>query len=172
MYKSKIITVTPKLAKRMIEYNFKGNRKINKRIVDQYAKDMSTGRWNTDACPPISLAEDGTLMDGQHRLYAVIKANVAVQMEVREGVDKGSYVYYDCGKPKKVVDLINVPSKAKVASVGRMLYLLENSSYSLPAIITRSGNPNREDLINYINGNGLTECDAESYCSCGERRES
>lgn len=153
MYKSEIITVTPKIAKKMIENNYKNNRKITKRMVDQYALDMSMGRWNVDACPPISIAEDGTLMDGQHRLYAVIQANVPIQMEVRKGVDKDSYVYFDCGRTKKVSDLINTPNRGNVTAVGRFRYELEHGKASLTSLLKSSGRSSRAEIVEYINEN-------------------
>ena len=70
---SKLMDVTPEIAKRWLEQN-RGNRSINQKQVDTIAKDILAGDFDTTH-QGIAIATDGTLLDGQHRLLAIVKAN-------------------------------------------------------------------------------------------------
>ena len=63
----KLVTVTPDMAFEMLEKNTR-NRKVDEKRVRQYAKDMKSSRWALNGST-IVIAEDGTLLDGQHRLW-------------------------------------------------------------------------------------------------------
>ena len=52
-----------------------GNRKRRKTYVDTLAADMRAGRW-VDTHEPIAMSVDGNLIDGQHRLAAVVLSGV------------------------------------------------------------------------------------------------
>ena len=86
----KLVTVTPDMAFEMLEKNTR-NRKVDEKRVRQYAKDMKSSRWALNGST-IVIAEDGTLLDGQHRLWAVIEANVPVQLLIVYNADRKSVV--------------------------------------------------------------------------------
>jgi len=67
------IFMTPQLAAQMLAKN-DGNRECRQATVKSYAAEMSAGQWRTTH-QPIAVDETGRLVDGQHRLAAVIAAN-------------------------------------------------------------------------------------------------
>lgn len=92
---SAIIYIDPAMALRMLEKNVH-NRNENPRIVKIYSRDMSAGRWalNGDA---IKFATDGSLLDGQHRLLAIVDSGVTVPMFVVRGLPRETQVTMDRG---------------------------------------------------------------------------
>lgn len=64
--------VTPALAKQWLEKNT-NNRNVNFAKVKKMAKDMREGHWDTTH-QGIAIATDGTLVDGRHRLMAVVES--------------------------------------------------------------------------------------------------
>ena len=84
--KTKVVSVTPQKAKEWLEGNT-NNRAINKRRVALYASDMQRGAWIVTH-QGIAIDEDGNLIDGQHRLHAVLEANIAVPMMVTTGIPR------------------------------------------------------------------------------------
>jgi hypothetical protein len=72
--------VTPLLAAKWLESNTKNPRPLVSRYVDIYASDMKHGRW-AECSDPICF-RDGKLVNGQHRLNAVIKSGVTVPLYV------------------------------------------------------------------------------------------
>lgn len=92
----KEITITPQMAAEMLSHNMK-NRRLNYKRVKAYSKDILSGQW-TLSPTPISFSGDGTLVDGQHRLSAVIAANTPVNMVVAYDVPRESVI--DRGLPR------------------------------------------------------------------------
>jgi len=70
------MTVTPATAARILEKNTR-NRTIRPFHVAAMARDMKAGRFIQNG-DPIRFFEDGTLADGQHRLTALIRAQVSL----------------------------------------------------------------------------------------------
>ena len=101
------IDVNPAKAIMLLEFNDK-NRPISKSTVDKYAKAMRDGYWRKDS-NAITIDNDGLLSNGQHRLLAIVKANVSVPMLFAFGVDNHSEM--DRGKQRSVVDNIGLSKK-------------------------------------------------------------
>lgn len=87
---SKLMDVTPEIAKRWLEQN-RGNRSINQKQVDTIAKDILAGDFDTTH-QGIAIATDGTLLDGQHRLLAIVKANKTVKLMVTFNAVKSRHI--------------------------------------------------------------------------------
>lgn len=98
--------ITPKVAKGMLENNTM-NRALRPRTIDQYARDMSNGKW-ADAGDPIRINCDGTLLDGQHRLEAIVKSGVTIKMAVARGVDKRAMLTMDTGSKRTFADNLRI----------------------------------------------------------------
>lgn len=99
------MTITPKMAAEMLTRN-KRNRRLSAQTVRSYAKAMKEGKWQlTPDC--ISFYESGELRDGQHRLNAVVMAEVPVEMTVAYDVPNGSIIC-DKGKPRSILDILRM----------------------------------------------------------------
>ena len=53
------------------------NRAISKNKVAQHKKTMEDGLWNDEVCPPIILGDKNCVLDGRHRLSAVVASGIA-----------------------------------------------------------------------------------------------
>lgn len=101
---SEYVEVTPEMAKEWLA-NAASNRTIHDLWVDRYADRMRRGDWMvTDQ--GIAFNEDGQLINGQHRLHAVIKANRPVVMLVTRGLDSRSQLVMDQGVKRQVHEQI------------------------------------------------------------------
>lgn len=77
--------VDPELAEQYLENN-EGNRKVRADVVDTYSRDLKAGRWLVTG-DPLRIDTTGRLIDGQHRLKAVVKAGIGAWFLVIRGVD-------------------------------------------------------------------------------------
>lgn len=84
--RSEVVCITPEIAKAYLETN-QGNRKIRLSQVSFLATSMTRGDWVLTH-QGIAISKDGILIDGQHRLLAVIKANMAIPMMVTHGLNR------------------------------------------------------------------------------------
>lgn len=70
--------ISPELAAKMIAAQAPNRNKSVKK-VDQYRREMDKGRWGAHVLFPIVLSKEGRVLDGQHRLDAVIKHGKPVE---------------------------------------------------------------------------------------------
>lgn len=98
--------VTPDLATKWLEGNVH-NRPVRDGVVQRYAADMRAGRWK-QTHQGIAMDEDGTLIDGQHRLFAVIEAGVPVLMQVTYNLPIEAQAVVDDGLKRSVVDVLKI----------------------------------------------------------------
>lgn len=111
----KEILVTPEVAARWLEANT-FNRNITKSKVRAYVRDLLAGRWGFNP-QPISFGTDRTLLDGQHRLTAVVESGVSVKMIVWFNVPPAARDVMDQGKPRSLRDVARIsPLKAAISS--------------------------------------------------------
>jgi len=101
-----IETIGPKKAAKLLENN-KLNRPLTQRLVDKYADDMKNGRWYLTH-QGIGIDTDGNVVDGQHRLWAILQANIEIQTKVTYGVDPKARVAIDTGKARSFADIMKL----------------------------------------------------------------
>ena len=100
--KFKIETITPLIAKQALKKVGK-NRVVIPRRVKHWARIINEGNWKLNG-EAIQFAKDGTLMNGQHRLSAVVETKKPIQILVVRGLDKSVMSTLDTGKPRNIGD--------------------------------------------------------------------
>lgn len=98
-------TITPEMAEKYLEQNAV-NRKVSNASVDKYAKDIQSGEFQVNG-ETIVFDALGRLKDGQHRLLAIIKTGIAVQILVVRGIDP-LVNNFDIGKNRSIKDIIDM----------------------------------------------------------------
>ena len=98
--------MTPEQAQQIIEKNTH-NRKVRKSRVAKYALAMRHGGWKlSHEC--VAISPDNTIVDGQHRLLAVIEAGVPVWMTVAFDVPMDVQEVIDDGAPRSMADALTL----------------------------------------------------------------
>lgn len=82
---TKVETITPQIAIEILDKHNPRNRLVSDGTVNAYANDMRNNRW-TLTHQGLAFDENGDLIDGQHRLWAVIFAEKAVEFNVTRGI--------------------------------------------------------------------------------------
>lgn len=114
-------------AQRWLETNA-ANRSIRDRQVNQYARDMAAGKWAFTG-EPIKFAKDGRLLDGQHRLWAIVMAEVSLPLTVVRGLEDTAQSYMDTGTARTAKDALSLNGERYAAALGavaRLAILLES----------------------------------------------
>ena len=114
-------TITPPMAALLLGNNG-ANRKLNKRHVDFLADQIKSGKWQKNG-QTIVIAKDGTLMDGQHRLNAIVAANVPADIGLCTGAPKVAMATIDNGKPRSAYDVLTMEKCTHASLVGSSLRL-------------------------------------------------
>jgi hypothetical protein len=103
--------ITPTMAVKWLEGNIH-NRDISQKTVNAFARDMILGHWLITH-QGIAFAKDGTLIDGQHRLWAVVESKKSVLMNVTTGLDLKTQNAIDIGRNRSVRDIIALQRKSE-----------------------------------------------------------
>ena len=88
------VLITPEMASGLLSKNTH-NRTISKVKVTQMVNDIKSGRFETTH-QPVAIAEDGELIDGQHRLTAIVESGIAVELLVAYNAPRSTKI--DIGK--------------------------------------------------------------------------
>lgn len=158
----KRITITPEYAKRLLESNFEGQRNVRSHIVERYAADMESGAWNEDVGGLIVVSDTNKVIDGQHRLHALIKSGKNINFYVQTGVEESAYKVIDSGMSRTVTDVIDCKSKTAVAAIARIMAGLRKG---LPLKTSMMGSApiSKTENIEYIERNTPILEKAASY---------
>jgi hypothetical protein len=103
-YKIHDVLITPVLASAWLRRN-EANRKLRQRAVTQYARDIQRGAWKPTG-ETIKFSTSGRLLDGQHRLAAIVESGVAVRMGVATGLDNSAFDVIDTGRSRTGADVL------------------------------------------------------------------
>lgn len=99
--------ITPAKAAELLQANVK-NRRAKSPVVLKYAKDMLNGKWKEDTFELIKISKSGVILDGQHRLMAVIKSNVNVYFHIVDGLDDSIFDVLDTGSVRNASDVFKI----------------------------------------------------------------
>ncbi|PZS36874.1 MAG: hypothetical protein DLM58_00695 [Pseudonocardiales bacterium] len=125
--RSRVQTITPAKATEMLEAN-RANRPLSRTVVRGFAEAMQRGDWMVTH-QGIAFDDTGVLVDGQHRLAAVIEADIPVEMTVFTAVDEGTFDVLDTGKRRNAADVLAMEgekSSSTLAAMVRIVWMYEN----------------------------------------------
>ncbi|MEU5691196.1 hypothetical protein [Actinosynnema sp. NPDC020468] len=98
--------LTPEVASEILGRNIE-NRRLDRHTVELYASAMNRGEWKLSH-QGIAVDHRGVLLDGQHRLAAVVKSGKAVPMLVVRGVQRDTFSVVDTGKKRSASDALQL----------------------------------------------------------------
>lgn len=120
--------ITPTIAKTYLERNV-FNRKVKQPVVIKYANDISNGRWKEDTGELIKISKTGVILDGQHRLLAVVKSNTPINFHIAYDVEDSVFDVLDTGSVRNANDCFDVQRIKQgntIPSIISMYNLLKN----------------------------------------------
>lgn len=99
--------ITPERAKELLATT--RNRKVKPGHVARLARDMTSGNWRSNSVAHVATTPDGEVMiDGQHRMMAVIASDTTVEMIVIYGESLHDQEVLDTGKARTLADTLTL----------------------------------------------------------------
>jgi hypothetical protein len=144
--------VTPEIAAQWLEANLAEdhNRPLRANRAEGFARDMLAGEWHENG-ESIKFDTAGRLIDGQHRLAAIVKAGLPVPLLVVRDVAPEAMQTIDMGVARKYSDYLKmegVRDPAAMAAMERRLYLWNKHGIKLSRGV-KDKNPTIKELQNY-----------------------
>ena len=141
--KTEIVTITPEMAQAYLAKNT-NNRRIRPTAVDRYACDMRAGKWDLTH-QGLAFNCDGTLLDGQHRLAAIVEAGVPVTMMVTTGVSNLAQRNMDSLIIRKPADALSLSYGKTVTD--RDVAIAKVIFYTVAGKVLKPSNSQVHDLL-------------------------
>lgn len=133
--------ITPTKAKELLAANTH-NRNVKDWHVANLASDMLQGRWRERTGESIKIGKNNVLLDGQHRLLAVIKAGKAIRFLIHEDLDDNIQEVLDTGVKRTSGDslkLANIKNANNVAAIIKVVLSgLQSKSTASAGITNRT----------------------------------
>jgi len=136
--------IGPELAGQYIEGMSK-NRNISQRDVESLARAMKQGLWREDAGDPIRLNSDGQMIDGQHRMWAIVESGCEFPFLVIRGIDNATQMIMDTGRSRRLSDQLRIQGEASPSELASAISLY--SGWLNERMLVRGGGRNKKIMV-------------------------
>ena len=89
--------ITPARAAELLSRLHPRQRRAGPQKVGAYARTLADGRWNDHVPQPVMLSPDGLLLNGGHRLTAIVKSGIGATLLVAYDVPEDVFDVIDTG---------------------------------------------------------------------------
>ena len=152
---TEVKSITPEWASEVLSkqelFGFK-NRKVLKSVVEGYADQMTRGLWRLNGEP---LIFDGNrCLNGEHRLRAVVRAGVPVQMLVVRGVSEDAFATIDTGRKRLAADVLSIDGHGTNARIKAGASRLAITYLRYGSMYTRGGSDGKihpPEILSFVN---------------------
>lgn len=120
-----IVTMTPEMAAQILSEKNLRNRRLRPSVVRKYSHAIRTGQWRLTQ-QGVAIGSDGTLLDGQHRLAAIVDADTPIQIALATDCDPTTFSVLDTGMARLAADVLHMKgaSYSNHLAAGLKMYLL------------------------------------------------
>ena len=148
--KTEMRTINADTAKQMLKKNA-NNRPLSKSHVAFLAKQMKEGIWVFDG-QPIRFNGYGQLMDGQHRLNAIIESDTEQTILLVHGLKDEAFKVMDTGKTRNASDVFaieGIKNANATAAATRIIHSIKKGIYA-PHGMNSFTRPSNTELLAYF----------------------
>lgn len=150
--KTETVTITPAMAEKWLAGTSIQNRPLKKSLVKFIADQIRKGQWQLNG-ETIILDDNGNVIDGQHRLRAIIEAEQSVRSIVVRGANPESFLTIDSGITRGGVDVLALAGYQYARNLGATANCIESfyasdGFYDTPRTI--GGNGRRLSKRDYL----------------------
>lgn len=118
-------------------------RALSPKTVSRYSGDMASAQWPFTG-DPIRFNNRGELVDGQHRLQAIIDSNITQPMMVIRGLEPETFAVFDTGRARSFTDVLKsmgIPNTSMVAGVTRRVFYWQRGGYAVQGVARTPNSP-------------------------------
>jgi len=141
--KTQIQEITPQLAQELLEKNT-SNRPLKPHLILNYLNQMNSNLWREDTGEAIKISNTARLLDGQHRLHALIKYGKPLNFLVISDLNDDIFSVLDTGQKRNAGDVLSISgidnANEKAAGIINWFTISQNK------VIRTNGTANKNDL--------------------------
>ncbi|WP_019933896.1 hypothetical protein [Oceanimonas smirnovii] len=163
------LIITPSMAEGLLKKNT-ANRPCSMDRAKALSDAMIRGEWQFNG-DTIRVADDGTLLDGQHRLNAVIISKIPLPAILITGLPRDSFKTIDGGKSRTTGDrlAVNGVKNYNTVAAAASLYI-RWKGYGNPTIGSPDKKPTSTQIMDFIDNNPMIHGCAQKALSKWTKR--
>lgn len=162
---SEKVLITPERAAVLLSRN-PDNRNIREAKIAQLVNDLKSGKFRFNG-ETIIVAKDGMLNDGQHRLFASVKAGVPFETILVVGTERESRFTIDTGAAKSASDHLSFQGISNTSTAAAMArYIL---SHEREGNFTKRAGVSTQDQIERVKEDELLR-EIAAWCDARRNR--
>lgn len=115
--------MTPAMAAEYLAKNTQPNRQLKEAHLALLMRDMQEGRWQCNG-EPLIFDADGNVLDGQHRLHAIVRSGVTIETYVVWGMAPSVMPTLDRGSLRSMGDVLGMDGESNRAQLAAALVWL------------------------------------------------
>lgn len=147
------VLVTPELARDWLAASTTRNRNLSKIRVERFALAIQRGQWRLTH-QPIALDASGNILDGQHRLSAVVEAGAGAPFMIAYDADPDTFAVIDTGAARTAANALQIaghPNAHALASATRLVLIYELCTGSTASgAVTASSLITTQDVLDVL----------------------
>jgi hypothetical protein len=147
------VLITPEYAEKLLKLNKSNNRPLSQSKILQYTEDMISDNWRSGTGETIKISKTNVLIDGQHRLRAIIFSGISVLMHISRGHEVDVFTVLDTGKPRGASDVLSIDNISNANQISATIRACISMSET-GLMTTRRIISNRE-ILNLYNQNPI-----------------
>ena len=110
------IILTPEKAMELLEHNTL-NRPLNSQHVQRLARQIDEGKWRFNG-DTIKIAKTNDVLDGQHRLWAVVESKKSIETVIVHGIEREAFATIDTiRKPRSGGDTLALSGATRYRNI-------------------------------------------------------
>lgn len=150
--RSSVRKITPEVAKKWLEKcNGEFQRPLSLSTVETLSRAMKDGQWANNG-ETVIFSDTGKLLDGQHRLSAVVLSGVTIEATVSTGVLEKDFVTIDSGRVRTMSDILKIRGENDYSDLAASLRRVYNYEYTKGASTEQTDcPPTKLDLEKILN---------------------
>jgi len=158
---TKVVKINAEIAAEMLKSNI-DNRAETKAHIRFLKSQMDEGKWKFTA-DPIKISKTGRILDGQHRLMAIIESNTEHDFLICYDLDDEIFDVLDTGKNRSAANVLSIKgfdSYVAVATLTKMIIRYNSGAYS--GLLIGAGNYvggrksiTNQDILEFAQSNDL-----------------
>lgn len=147
----------------------RNNRPVNKRNLEEIEAELKRGNFAMTG-ESIKVSKTGALIDGQHRLLAIVNAKLPqkISMLVVKGLEDESYKFIDTGRKRTASDVLAVQGVSNSTAMAAMAKFIINFNRGLYSSAAENHNKGKnrstnKDISDFVITNKVQLSDSFKY---------
>lgn len=104
---TRVVCITPALAEKLYTSNTENQRNVSPANLEKITQSITNGTFMLNG-ESIVCSKSGRLLNGQHRVLAVMNTGIPIWSVLVEGVDDACFITFDSGKARSFANALQI----------------------------------------------------------------